>query len=62
MRYKLYKYQIILFELTNVLATFQELINYMLYKYLNKFVITYLNDILIFSEMKKKSLSQIKKM
>ena len=38
------------FELTNVSASFQKLINDMLRKYLNVFVMTYLNDILIFSE------------
>ena len=36
------------FRLTNVLATFQELINHVLYDHLNEFVITYLNDILIY--------------
>src|SRR6266513_4403366 len=38
------------FELTNVSATFQELINHMLYDHLNEFVIAYLNNILIYSE------------
>src|SRR5947207_14547369 len=37
-----------LFELTNALATFQELINHVLYNHLNEFVIAYLNDILIY--------------
>src|SRR5204862_7964815 len=39
-----------LFELINTSAMFQELINHMLYNHLNKFVIAYLNDILIYSE------------
>ena len=39
-----------LFRLTNMSATFQELINHVLYDHLNKFVIVYLNDILIYSE------------
>src|SRR5204862_386515 len=38
------------FELTNASAMFQELINHILYNHLNKFVITYLDDILIYSE------------
>ena len=42
-------------------ATFQELINHMLYDYLNKFVIAYLNNILIFSETEKKHKKHIKK-
>ena len=37
-----------LFELTNMSATFQELINHVLYDHLNKFIIAYLNDILIY--------------
>src|SRR5204863_4402561 len=39
-----------LFELTNTSATFQELINHVLYDHLNEFVIMYLDDILIYSE------------
>ncbi len=42
-----------LFELTNILATFQELINHVLYNHLNKFVIMYLNDILIYFKNKE---------
>ena len=37
-----------LFRLTNVSATFQELINHILYDHLDEFVITYLDDILIY--------------
>ena len=39
---------------------FQELINHMLYDYLNKFVITYLNDILIYSENEKNHEKHVK--
>ena len=60
-RYKLYKYQIMLFRLTNVSAMFQELINHILYDHLNEFVIVYLNDILIFSETEKKHEKHVKK-
>src|SRR6266487_113549 len=42
-----------LFELTNILATFQELINHVLYNHLNKFVIMYLDDILIYFKNKE---------
>jgi len=38
------------FELKNTLVIFQRLINDMLREYLNNFVITYLNDILIYSD------------
>ena len=38
------------FKLKNILIIFQRLINDMLREYLNNFVITYLNDILIYSD------------
>jgi len=38
------------FELKNASATFQRLINDTLRKYLNNFAITYLDDILIYSD------------
>jgi len=50
MRYKHYEYIIMSFELKNAFVIFQQLINNTLWKYLNDFVITYLNDILIYSE------------
>src|SRR5204862_7795084 len=50
-----------LFELTNVSTTFQELINHMLYNHLNKFVIAYLNDILIYFENKEDYKKHVKK-
>ena len=50
-----------LFELTNALIMFQKLINHILYNHLNKFVITYLNNILIFSENKKNYEKHVKK-
>src|SRR5436190_12757385 len=49
------------FKLTNTSATFQKLINHVLYDHLNKFVITYLNDILIYSENKKDHEKHVKK-
>ena len=52
-RYRHYKYTIILFRLTNTLATFQILINNILYKYLDIFVIAYLDNILIYLENPK---------
>src|SRR5204863_8491382 len=50
-----------LFRLTNVSATFQELINHMLYNHLNKFVIVYLNDILIYFENEENYKKHVKK-
>ena len=49
------------FELMNASATFQKLINHVLYDHLNEFVIAYLNDILIFSKMKEKHEQYVKK-
>ena len=60
MRYKLYEYQVMSFRLTNISATFQELINHVLYDHLNEFVITYLNDILIFLKTEKKHEKHVK--
>ncbi len=35
------------FRLINIPATFQKLMNYVLYDYLNNFIIVYLDDILV---------------
>ena len=53
-RYKLFKYVIMLFELCNTSNTFQIFINSTFKKYLNDFCINYLNNILIYSDNKKK--------
>src|SRR5438034_11835495 len=49
------------FRLTNTSATFQELINHVLYNHLNEFVIVYLNYILIYFKNKKNHEKHIKK-
>src|SRR3954470_12994675 len=46
-RYGLYKYTIISFVLTNAPATFSRLMNSIFMEYLDKFVVVYLDDILI---------------
>ena len=50
-----------LFELINASATFQKLINHVLYDHLDEFVIAYLDDILIFFKTEKKHEKHIKK-
>ena len=50
-----------LFKLMNASATFQELINHILYDHLNKFVIVYLNNILIYFKNKKNHEKHVKK-
>ena len=49
-RYGHYEYTVIPFDLTNAPATFQALINDMLREYLDDFVVTYLDDILIYTK------------
>jgi len=47
------------FELTNALTTCQEIINDALRQHLNRFVIAYLNDIIIYSKILKEHVSYI---
>jgi len=63
-RYGHYKYTVMLFGLKNTPATFQRLINDTLREYLDDFAITYLDDILIYSddlEMHRSHVHQILK-
>lgn len=48
-RYGLYKYTVMPFGLTNAPATFQAMINNALREHLDKFVVAYLDDILVYS-------------
>ena len=50
MLYRYFEYLVIPFRLTNVPITFQSLINYTIRPFLDKFIVYYLNDILIFSK------------
>src|SRR5438876_754549 len=49
------------FKLTNASAIFQKLINHVLYDYLNKFVITYLDNMLIYFKNKENHKKHVKK-
>ncbi len=60
-RYRHYEYTIMPFELKNTPVTFQRLINDTLREYLNDFVITYLDDILIYSDDLKMHRSHVHK-
>ena len=62
MRYRFYKYKILLFGLCNEPASFQRYINNVLFNYLDDFCIAYVNNILIYSENPLKHDTQVKKM
>jgi hypothetical protein len=52
-RYGLYEYTVMSFRLTNVLAYFMYLMNKVFMEYLVKFVVVFIDDILVFSKMKE---------
>jgi hypothetical protein len=52
-RLEYYEYLVILFGLINALALYQSLINNIFRKYLNDFIIVYLDDIFIYLKTKK---------
>jgi len=52
--YGSYKYKVLPFRLINGPATYQRYINNILFNYLNKFYIVYLDDILIYLDNKLK--------
>ena len=52
--YSSYKYKVLPFGLINRLATYQRYINNVLFNYLNKFYIVYLDNILIYLDNKLK--------
>jgi len=60
-RYELYEYTMMSFELTNASTTCQEMINDALQQYLDRFIIAYLNDIMIYSKILKEHVSNVSK-
>ena len=52
-KYGLFEYLVIPFGLTNAPAIFQRMVNNIFREYFDVFIIYYLNDILIYSEIKK---------
>jgi len=60
MRYRHYKYTVMSFKLKNASAMFQKMINNTIHKYLDDFVMTYLDDILIYLKTLKEHERHIK--
>ena len=59
-RYGSYEYTVMPFGLCNAPATFQRIMNHLLREGLDKFVLVFLDDILIFSRTKEEHLQHIK--
>ncbi len=57
---KAYKYTVLSFKLTNELIFFQQYINDILWNFLNDFCQVYLDDILIYSKIRKKHKDHVK--
>ncbi len=60
-KYEIYKYLIMSFELINESFTFQNFMNDTLMNYLNEFVVAYLNDIIVYNNNKKKHIQHVRK-
>jgi len=60
-RYKLYEYMVMSFGLTNASTTCQEMINDALRQYLDRFVIVYLDNIMIYSKTLEEHVSYVSK-
>ena len=56
----IYKYYVLSFDLINKSFNYQYYINNVLFKYLNQFCQTYLNNILIYSKIKKKHVKHVR--
>jgi hypothetical protein len=55
-RYDLYEYTVLSFGLTNSLAYFMYLMNKVFVEYLDKFVVVFINDILVYSRSEEEHL------
>ncbi len=60
-KYDIYKYLIMFFELIDESSTFQNFMNDTLMNYLDEFVVAYLNDIIVYSNSKKEHIKHVRK-
>ncbi len=60
-KYEIYKYLIMSFELINESFIFQNFMNDTLMNYLNEFVVAYLDDIIVYNNNKKKHIQHVRK-
>ncbi len=60
-RFEVYKYCVLLFELCNKLVTYQYYMNDVFFDYFDDFVFAYINDIFIYNNFKKKYIKHVKK-
>ena len=61
-RYELFEYIVMFFDLCNIFKTFQTLINKTFQEYLNNFCTVYLNDIFIYNNSKAEHIEHVNKM
>jgi hypothetical protein len=59
-KYGLYEYIVMSFGLTNVLAFFMNLMNNVFMDYLDKFVVVFIDDILIYSQSEEEHMDHLK--
>ena len=60
-KYELYEYVVMFFDFCNVFEIFQSFINETFRDYLNVFCFVYLNDVLIYNNIKKKHITHVRK-
>jgi hypothetical protein len=56
LRYGLYEFTVMSFRLTNALAYFMYLMNKVFMEYLDKFVVVFMDDILVYSRSEEENL------
>jgi hypothetical protein len=60
-RFDVYKYRVLSFELCNESITYQHYMNDVFFDYFNKFVSAYINDISIYSNSKVENIEHLKR-